>query len=379
MPMRAATLPRHTNLAPQGLRIAAAIVDFAIWLGLALLLYFFAFSYAVSGKVNESVENTNRYLIESHLCIKDESGNVKYIVSDKTEDYQNAVEGYYLRYLANNPLDGEAVSPDSIYPINIDGKEVMPKDLFNVAYYNKNVLKITQDNPDSAKSESLFTFQKDSEGNYLKNEPAIRRTKHYNSDIGIEEELTEEDFLHFYKSDAYPNAYRDLVRRDFYKSTADVGYFYTTLAIVSASVVSAIVFYVVLPWILKNGQTIGKKIFKLGLATYDGYLFKNSQLLLRIVPFLLALLAQLIPVIFSQILYLVIFYVALVLVSFALMMASPKKAALHDFAARTIVVELSSSILFENELMEEQYIAREDNLPIENESSGEEPELKYER
>ena len=62
------------------------------------------------------------------------------------------------------------------------------------------------------------------------------------------------------------------------------------------------------------------------------------------------------------------------------MMASPKKAALHDFAARTIVIDLHSSTIFLNELEEEAYIAKEDGLVVvEKDENGEEPELSYEK
>ena len=72
------------------------------------------------------------------------------------------------------------------------------------------------------------------------------------------------------------------------------------------------------------------------------------------------------------------------LVSFAIAMASPKKTALHDLTARTIVVDLASSILFENEVEEEQYILKEDNLiddvvDTRDDDEGEEPELRYEK
>lgn len=380
MARKTLTLPRHTNLASQGLRVTAAIADFAIWLALAAILYLFCFRFAVSSKTNEYGSKMNQYLYESHLFVKNEKDDIVVIDSDKTEDYQNAVEAYYLRYLANNPLDGEAVSPDSTYPINIDGKEVYPKDLFTVGYYNEHILNLDPSkDPEATKSESIFTFQKDENGEYLREEPAIRRSgKRYDSGTGLYKDITEDDFYGFYKN-AYTDAYKDLIMRDFYKNIADLRYFYTTLALVSSGILSGIIFYVAVPWLMKNGQTLGKKIFKLGLATYDGYIFSNKQLLLRFVPFFVAMAVQLIPIIFSDMLYLIIFYSALLLVSFALMMASPKRAALHDFAARTIVIDLATSIIFENELMEEQYIAREDNLPIDENSEGEEPELKYER
>ena len=73
-------------------------------------------------------------------------------------------------------------------------------------------------------------------------------------------------------------------------------------------------------------------------------------------------------------------WLTIVLVSFTLSMASPKKSSLHDFTARTIVVNAKTSILFSNAAEEEDYIAKEDNLEFERkDNDGEEPSLRYER
>ena len=141
--------------------------------------------------------------------------------------------------------------------------------------------------------------------------------------------------------------------------------------------------YIVIPIIFKNGQTAGKKIFKLILADSDGYKMRNSQLIMRYMPLgivvlsliLLAPLNLYIPLTICLIIF---------LVSFALSMSSPKKMSLHDFTARTIVVDFKTSIIFDNELEEEQYIFKEDNPDLVNEGievdeCGEEPELRYEK
>ena len=67
------------------------------------------------------------------------------------------------------------------------------------------------------------------------------------------------------------------------------------------------------------------------------------------------------------------------LVSFCLMMASPKKCALHDYLARTIVVDKNASVLFNNPIEEEKYLLEEDKKDEKIICGGEEPELKYEK
>ena len=138
---------------------------------------------------------------------------------------------------------------------------------------------------------------------------------------------------------------------------------------------AGLITYIVIPYFIKNGQTVGKKIFKLGLATYDGYKMNDYQLLLRFVPILVVDLSLLLPF-WSTVFSALIIPIVTLLVSFALMMASPKRAALHDFAARTIVIDYESSTIFKNELEEEAYIAKEDGIVPDD---GEEPELRYEK
>lgn len=369
------TLPRHTNLASQGLRVVAAIVDFAIALAMTLLFYFAGANLIVSASTVDLRNKIDNYKVESHLEVRKEDGSVAIISSDNPKDYEDALQGFYLRYLAGNPLEGEVAAPNSDKPLKVDGNEVLPKDYYTVRYYNESVLGITQENPEGEQSSSYWTFPKDEQGNFLRDELAIRRSERYDPDRGKVVELTDTDFLVAYQN-VYISAYSNLVDQDFYKADSNTLYFYYTLGLVISIFLAGIITYIIIPFFIKNGQSVGKKVFKLGLATYDGYKMNNYQLLLRFVPALIIDLALLIPI-WSTVFMVLIIPVATLLVSFALMMASPKRAALHDFAARTIVVDLESSKIFTNEIEEEAYIAKEDGL-VPGDNDGEEPRISYE-
>lgn len=380
MPMKKYTLPRHTNLASQGLRITSAVVDFAIALALTLLFYFAGANLILNKTTSHLNDELVNYQVDSHLKVRNEDGSVVIVnYTDPTvEKYEDALQAFYLRYLPGNGLEGEAVAPNADKPLIIDGNKVMPKDYYTVRYYNETVLGITQDNPDGEMSTSYFTYQKDEEGNFLKDELAIRRTSRYDPETGKVKELTDTDFLAEYGS-IYVRAYNVLVVQDFYQNTANTYYFYYTLGIAASIFLAGIITYIVIPYFLKNGQTLGKKVFKLGLANYEGYKMENYRLLLRFVPAFIVIASLLIPI-WSTIFLAFIIPLVVGLVSFALMMASPKKAALHDYAARTIVIDLASSTIFKNEIEEEAYIAKEDGLDLSKENEdGEEPELRYER
>ena len=197
--------------------------------------------------------------------------------------------------------------------------------------------------------------------------------------VGAVVVLEEKDIAGFLKK-AYSTAYQHLCAQDFYIELNQPVAFLETVSIVFSVLCGAAIVYIVFPLFFKKGQTPGKKVFKIGLASYDGYSFNNLKLLLRFIPLFLTVGITLLPF-FNGIIVLFIIYVVMFLVSFALAMASPKKCALHDFVARTIVVDYKTSIIFDNEIDEEEYIEKEDNLPriVQEDGDGEEPELKYEK
>jgi len=360
MRMKTYTLPRHTNLANQGLRITAAIVDFAINLALILALIYGVFNFAFANLTQKYVNEMNRYQVESHLRVYTEDNKTRY-VDDDSNAYREAIEGYYLRYLAGKPLEGEAVAPNASEVIKVDDKEYLPSEYYNVQFFNEKVLGITQDDPEGSLSESYFTYPKDKDGNYLKDCLGVPRSETYNPTTQKVEPISE-DGLRIKYAVIYTDAVLNLTSQKFYRDVSQTCYFIYQAELALALVIAGLIVYVLLPFILHNGQTLGKKIFKLGLASYDGYKFHDYQLLLRFVPYLIMSASLLLPIWTSIGLTIAIFLVV-VLISFAFMMASPKKTALHDFAARTLVIDLAGSTIFENEIDEEIYIRKEDGLP----------------
>lgn len=376
------TLPRHTNLANTATRVGAFLIDFAIAFAL-FLIFFYGVSlqiYQFNGRYDLYTKMQD-YTLESGLCyLKEEADGSKSVaIYDTSTDYEIFVEPiseYYLCYLTGN-REGQPIAPNYNEPIKLDdGSEVLPKDYYTVAWYNYNILGITEDDPDRETSSLYFTYQKDAEGNYDKTKIGTNKTSRYNPDVGKVVELTASDITYQYKV-IYQAAYRHLESQNFYQAVSFVYDMGNNICVVSSIILSGAIVYIVMPLIFKNGQTVGKKILKLGLANYEGYSFKNIQLAMRFMPFFVTSCAFFLPIWNN---FLVVSLVALVifLVSFALFMASPKKASLHDLAARTIVIDMKTSIIFDNFILEEEYIAKEDNLPKEI-IAGEEPELKYEK
>lgn len=372
------TLPRHTNLAPLSSRFGAFFLDLA----LAFIIYLGMF-YGVTSRIylstrgQQDIDNMNQITLDSGLAYE-ENGEFK--LYDTTEDYkcyENALTHYYLHYLTGNVEEGQPYAPNYNEEITLDGgTKVLPIDYYTVQWYNQNVLKITDEDPDAEDSKMYFTYQKKVDGSFDKEKIGIPKTKRYNPDEQRIVNLSVEDIAIQYRV-SYKTAYAHLQLQNFYKNVADSYYFGISVCVVTSVMIAAIITYIVFPLIFKNGKTLGKRVLGLGLANSEGYKFKNKQLIMRILPLTVVALSCLIPV-WNSIYILGTVVLIMVLVSFALAMASPKKSSLHDFCARTIVINAKTSVIFEDFSEEAQYLEKEDNLPKE-ENSGEEPEICYEK
>ena len=119
--------------------------------------------------------------------------------------------------------------------------------------------------------------------------------------------------------------------------------------------IATLILYVGVPLLLKNGQTVGKKAFALGVIRQDGVKINNLQLFVR------ALLGQftletMIPVyIVLMILWGTIGILGpavlfvLIIGQMICMGVSKNNAALHDLLAGTTVVDLASQKVFESQ------------------------------
>ena len=109
---------------------------------------------------------------------------------------------------------------------------------------------------------------------------------------------------------------------------------------------------------------------------------------MRFIPYVLVLIFMLIFY-FLDIVTTLLIVSAIVLVSFGLSMGSPRKSALHDFVAQTMVIDARGSIIFNDEAQELDFLEKEEMIinagksvtkRKENEDyEGEEPPISYEK
>ena len=349
------TLPRHTNLSNQGPRLGAFLVDLAVAVAIALGLIRFALSYAFRFKIEPLANKMDEIRLTSKLFYLKDNKISYYLTTDDNKTFKEGLEHFYTVYIPYE--DADANKPAKLK----DGTEVDKKAYFTVEWFNKEVLKIEGDGG------TYFAYQYDGE-TPLKGESAVIKDE-------AEKELVNRFLQH-----AWEQANYDLNQLESFKSLNREYEFYGSIELVIGSLVACALVYIVVPIIFKNGQTLGKKAFGLALANSDGYKMKNSQLLMRIMPAAVVILALLIPIWARAYMYLLLLIVML-LVSFALSMSSPKRMSLHDFTARTIVINARTSTIFNDSTEEEIYIAKEDGIELESKpsSEGEEPDIKYEK
>lgn len=119
---------------------------------------------------------------------------------------------------------------------------------------------------------------------------------------------------------------------------------YSILYIIPCLFVWALVLELIIPLCMKDGQTIGKKIFKIIVITSDGYKLKKIQLLPRFLAY-----------IFIEVYLGFATFGGAFLISYTMFLFTKKRRCIHDYIAKTCVVDKELSIVFKNKRLENKY------------------------
>lgn len=169
-------------------------------------------------------------------------------------------------------------------------------------------------------------------------------------DISLEgyESLTEEQRKN------YDTAYEALI------ADTDVLYAYNMMLNLSLLITSVGIFIAVLLWefvlpmIFGNGQTLGKKIFSLCLMRVDGVKVNNVQVFARALLGKYAIEIMIPVAIFLMLfwgtigLFGTLFLIGLLIVQVVCIAVTRTNSAIHDLLAGTVVVDVSSQMIFES-------------------------------
>lgn len=133
----------------------------------------------------------------------------------------------------------------------------------------------------------------------------------------------------------------------------------SVLNITFSILISYIVLEIVVPLLFRNGQTIGKKVFGIGLMRIDGVKINPLQLVVRtilgkftietMIPLLLILAVYFSLLSPDLVLFALAIIVVLVIVECVLFFKSGRTDFIHDKMALTICVDIQSQLIFETE------------------------------
>ena len=176
----------------------------------------------------------------------------------------------------------------------------------------------------------------------------------YEAEYNISFELTNEEYLALSEDEkaAFDKAYEAMNKDEdalyTYNMVVRLNLTVTSLSIV----VSFLIFEFLIPMWLKNGQTIGKKIFGIAVMRDDGVRLSTLQLFARsmlgkctigtMIPFLMLFL-----VIFGSLGVTGTMIIFAMLALQAGLMFTKKRTAIHDLLAHTVAVDMASQMIFD--------------------------------
>lgn len=333
-------------------RALCAIVDFAFafLFGLGIFTAVSATLTNIPNGVAIKNEITSYYL-DSGLFILDDTGNpTGNTLSNRYEDHYKMLHRYYTVYLTSECPEIDRSSYDdywfNVFILGLEDK----KGLFSYE-------QIKNYPEPRAKGASLFSYPRDLGGEFDLDKPGIPRDElHENGDptMPLTAEGRTELARYFYNDSTRNcdfNAGYDLTHRKFFlEAQFQYELRSTVIPLVSAVVVSSLLFFFVFPMVFKDGQTLGKKIFGFGVLSYSGYASTRGQILLRQLP---PILLGVIAFAFASGLVAAILMGTLLFISYILSIFSRDHRAIHDFTAYTFVADIRESVYFKNPEEEE--------------------------
>ena len=260
-------------------RFVAFIVDLAImgFVFFSLLLFTQNVVCKNSPYVKSAQNEFYGYNIDSGLFKWNDSEDQLIPQEYETyKEYQDLFFSYYTDYLVNKCPEQYRVSYNvddadmSIYWFNVH--VLGQADALNLYANDVKALNtlVTSKGPD------LFTYQVDGEGQALYHVIALPKCMNNDPNAAVSEEDNKTLKKYFYISDAdntdketsyYHIALQDLSARKFVSIAYDTWYtHYYKLPIIFCFSFSTLIFFFIIPMIFKNGETIGKLMFKLGLC-----------------------------------------------------------------------------------------------------------------
>lgn len=371
-------------------RFLCFISDFVILIVFGIILYTIAFPITASVTNLDAKENEIQEKQSEMLQISKDAHLIPIDAEDITQGDTYLMDVIIDTYIENKVKDESNLSEDIFYffyfeylpQFEINDESYVTMD---IATFNLEILKIEEE-----KYSSLFAYQVDEQGQVDKSKIGIlkdearRYLSSYLEGSQTSEVLNCHDLMEDLVLENYAQATYDLERFEpQYKES-----YQTYLALenekdwifaipsIFAYSIASVVLYLVLPLIFKDGQTLAKKILKLGVVDRFGYRVAKYQTVIR---FFVKYIVQLGVLSFMPLFVVGVFDVwslpfismfgwtmnfgSLLFISFLLGLVSSiitlcnkSHLDLEDLAAHTEVVNIEQSNIFNSRQEKEDYL-----------------------
>ena len=336
-------------------RFVAFIVDLAIMAFVMMGLVIFAQNVVMNNTplVKNAKAQYYAYNVDSGLFKLNADGKTLDPQEFETyEGYQNTFVYYFTNYLKSEKIPEKYRVNYDIYWYNV---HMLGQPDVKGSFATEN---LSNSLPDLVKinGPTLFTYYLDEGGNPLVDEIAIPKCLNNNPSAPISQE-DQAKLIHFlYIPDAsntqkeahlYYYAVADLNNRAFTRNAYSTwsNAFYT-YPLITCFGISMLIFFFVLPMCFKNGETLGKLFFHLGLVNKLGYKVNRLQIVIRFFAMVTLVIAAIL--IFGINLWTLGGITLLALASYGLAVFGREHKALHDYIAGTIVIDKRKSTIFVN-------------------------------
>lgn len=287
-------------------RLAAACLDiFILMMGFILFNNFFVIPiFNLTSDYNQVYDTYVQELVDSKMYEEDENNNVIFVLDNFTLD--------------------ELTTYDEIITYN-----------YSLEEYSTNGPSALEEfkNSKTDMMKEYFTYDQETD-TYIPNEENESKILTFYSDA-----FNDLSSFLLVNNETLANAYSKLN-------------FYNQIERFISILIVSVVLYIVIPLILKNGQTIGKKVLKVYVVECDkeGLGLSTSKLLLREGTFVV------VEVILSMFTY----YIPIIL-SLIVLVATKNRVSLHDVVSKTMVIDTLEDISEKEEIVDKRLIA---NPPI---------------
>lgn len=180
---------------------------------------------------------------------------------------------------------------------------------------------------------------------------------YYEEQYSVSFDITEEEYAAMTQEEqeTFDAAWEALINDDDAMYVYNVSLSMTFLMVSLSILVGMIITEFVIPLLLKNGQTVGKKIFSLGVTRTSGVKINALSLFVRaflgkytvetMIPVLIVmmLLFEITGIVGTMVLLL------LLIVQLAMMLITKTNSAIHDMMSDTAVVDMTTQMIFNSE------------------------------